>query len=218
VEPQDQFQESKVKITKAQFDSLTSDTITKKEYDYIINRITDRCDEIVLKMLESEDPNFWWDFGNCDFDSEESEGVFDPQEYKEFVNIGGEHVNFPEPYGGRYDAGFPTRWLWEDWELEFNEEVKAHMTKKLAKKEKIKKQKETRKHNREALRASAFAKLTPEERKAVGLGGKEYEKNLDLEKVEKMESLEKVEEMEALMGMQLNGIYDFIKNTPKKKR
>ena len=157
-----------MKITKAQFESLLSDTITKEEYDRIISLIINRCDEIITKMIFPRKVGFGgWSFDNRGHESpgceSDDNGFFDPQKYKEFVSIDPEPLGWrccviPEPYRGRYRyiAKFPTRWLWEEnWEEEFNKEVSLYK----AQKEKTKKD----------LRASALAKLTPEERRVLGL-------------------------------------------------
>ena len=81
-----------MKITKEQFESLYSDKITKKEYDHIISLITDRFSEICKKIIKHHN-DMWFDYGNCDYYSENSGGYFDPKEYKNFIEIGGEWVN-----------------------------------------------------------------------------------------------------------------------------
>ncbi len=160
------------KITKDQFDSLYSDTVTKKQYDDIIELINGRVNYIVEELAISKGRRFWWDFDNCQYDCDESGGEFEPERYKEYIGIGGEDFDFPEPYDlgdNGCSAGFPTRWLWEDFEEEFKSEVKKFKDEKLALKEKTKQQTQTRKQKNEALKASAKAKLTPEEWKAVRL-------------------------------------------------
>lgn len=153
-------------ITKELFDRLYSDSITKKEYDQIVEQVTGRVNVIVRKMRKPH-PNFWWDYDNCSYEGENSNGYFDPQEYKEEIGIGGEWVNFPEPYD---DGNFPTRWLWqENWEEEFHAHVTKYQSDKIKEKERLKKQKMTRESKRKVLQDSAMQKLTPEERWAVGL-------------------------------------------------
>ncbi len=154
------------KILKEDFDVLYSGSITKNHYDEIIDAITNRVNYIVHKIAKQTDRNrFWWDFDNCQYDSEKSGGEFDPKQYKENIGIGGEYFNFPEIY----DEGFPTRWLWEDFEEEFAAEVQKAKGEKLSLKEKERQKRKIRKQRNEALQASAKAKLTPEEWKAVRL-------------------------------------------------
>ena len=62
----------------------------------------------------------WFDYGNCNYESENSNGYFDIDEYKEDISVGGE-CSLPDPYG--CDYGFPTRWLWEDFEEEAKKEI-----------------------------------------------------------------------------------------------
>lgn len=153
-----------LKITEAEFLSLFDDSITKKGYDEIIGRITARVDQIVRQIaIRSDRMRFWWDFNNCDYDSEESGGYFDPKEYREYVGVGGEHFRLPEPY----DDGFPTRWLWEDFEEELKKEVAQQEARAKAEKEHKKQVLQNRKQKLLDLQASIRTKLTKEELRAI---------------------------------------------------
>jgi hypothetical protein len=55
----------------------------------------------------------WFDYANWNYDSEETNGYFNTRDYKEYICVGGEHVNLPEPYGP-CGTRFPTHWLWTD--------------------------------------------------------------------------------------------------------
>lgn len=110
---------SNMTITKEEFDSLYSDTITKKNYDEIIAKIETRFIEICGKIVRKTDKyRGWFDYGNCGYDGDESRGYFDPKRYRNYVEIGGEWINLIEPLAEDFDLCFPTKWLWEDFEAE----------------------------------------------------------------------------------------------------
>jgi hypothetical protein len=151
-----------MKITKKEFDSLYSDDITKKEYDRIINKIDNRFSEIMMTLLPNPTKG-WFDYGNCNYDSEESGGYFDPHWYKEEIEIGGECSYLPDPFG----EYIPTRWLWEDFQVEFAKEKAGHRKALEIAKTKKKKAAEKLKLKKEKLRKSIEKKLTKEELKAI---------------------------------------------------
>jgi hypothetical protein len=158
---------NKHKITKKEFDSLYDSNITHKQYNKILEKIDKRFQEIVLTMIPGVRKKGWYDYGNCSYEGENSNGSFDPDEYKDEISVGGEFALLPEPY--RCDNSFPTRWLWEDFEEEFNDTVLKY---------KLEEEKESliQKQNREALKLkktmiweSVKQKLTKEELKYVCL-------------------------------------------------
>ena len=151
-----------MKITKEEFEKLYDENISKKEYDSIINKIDERFGEIV-KHIAKKHPNMWYDYGNCDYYSEDSGGYFDPEDYNEFIEVGGEWVNIPEPY----NDSFPTSWLWEDFEEEFETEVKSYKEKKIKKKEAEKTKKQAKKAEKEKLIVQIKSKLSKEELKVI---------------------------------------------------
>jgi hypothetical protein len=73
------------KIDKAEFDSLFSDTITKKDYDSIIAKIEQRCSYIVNTFSSHLE---WWDFNNLGYE-DEIPGSFDPEKYKNYIGYSG---------------------------------------------------------------------------------------------------------------------------------
>jgi hypothetical protein len=64
---------------------------------------------------------------------------------------------------------FPTRWLWEDFETEYKNGLKAYQEKENSEVELSKRRRKEKDKEKKALIASAATKLTKEERKAVGL-------------------------------------------------
>lgn len=152
-------------IKKEEFDLLYDENITKKQYDEIISKIDRRFADICIKFLIKHDGNNWWyDYGNGHYDSEVSGGYFDPVEYKDEIEIIGEWIDMPP---GFYDNIIPTRWLWEDWEEEF-EQIKNEFLKK--EQELKNKQKENRTkltEKKQELQKSIKEKLTKEELSAI---------------------------------------------------
>lgn len=103
-----------MKITKEQFLSLYSDTITKKEYDSVINKINNRVDEIVEFCFYKKPNKFWYDYNNED--GEHRPGFFCPKKYNENIGV---YINNGMPKFPYYFADgdiFPVNWLWEDFE------------------------------------------------------------------------------------------------------
>ncbi len=158
-----------MKITKAQFDKLYSDNISKKEYDEIISLINKRFSDVVMLVYPKiTNGKGWFVYGNYNYDSENSEGEFDINDYKSEISIGGE-CSFPEPYcfpefdGNGY---IPTRWLWtDDNEIleEFNREVKKSENDRLNKKQADKQKREELKNKKAKFKETIKSKLTKEE-------------------------------------------------------
>ena len=153
-----------MKITKQEFDKLYDDSVTKKEYDAIITKIDARFGEIIVTI----DPSInagrnWFDYGNNNYDSERNGGYFDPQFYKTEIDIGGENRGLPQPFG----YSIPTRWLWEDFQEDFDAQIKAFNDAEEAKKSKAKGKAIKNKKYHEKLRKSIKSKLTAEELKIV---------------------------------------------------
>jgi hypothetical protein len=107
-------------ITKEQFDYLSSDTITKKQYDVLIEQIEKRCDEIIRKIISEEHKNehYCWDFDNRAWDDGGNficDGYFDEKEYFNEVRI---YIDsnikniIAEPFSLNNCLSFPTRWIW----------------------------------------------------------------------------------------------------------
>ena len=153
-----------MKITKAEFDKLYTDDISKKEYDAIISKIDERFQEICEVILPEK--YAWYDYGNCEYDTEESGGCFDIHEYKSTISIGGDDAFLPEPYLGDGNC-FPTRWLWEDFEDEFKTEVENSKLNRLKLKEAAKVKKQNLKNEMAKFKQLIKSKLTKEELKYI---------------------------------------------------
>ena len=155
-----------MKITKGEFDSLYSSKITKREYDSIIGEIDSRFSEIVLKMKPDLEREGWFDYGNCNYNSENSNGYFDIDDYNKYIDVGGEGANLPQPYED-WGNCFPTRWLWQDFEEEFKKEVEKYKKEKESKKSQGKIKRYELKQRKAEFRTIIESKLTKEELKYV---------------------------------------------------
>lgn len=146
-------------ITKAQFDSLFDEDVTKKQYDEIIGLIDDRFNEICkIFLIKRNRQKAWYDYDN---ETEDSRGYFDLKNYKEYIGVSGEWI---EPPLG-YDLDFPTRWLWEDFEQEMKKTIED--TRQMLEERKEKNKKEIRKKEVAVLKSSIKNKLTPQELKII---------------------------------------------------
>ena len=130
-----------MKVPKADFDRLTSDSITKKEYDKLVESIHSRVNEIVEFMCKGHRLE-WYDFSN-EGGKDGNPGWFDPVWYKTEIELAGSFT-FPPPYDS--PPCFPTRWIYEDFEDEFKKTVEGNA-------EAVKKQKAEERNKREAKKA-----------------------------------------------------------------
>lgn len=152
-----------MKISKEEFDKLYDENITKKEYDRIIEKINVRFSEIMTTLKPALKKKGWFDYGNCDYYSEESGGYFDPQVFKTDISVGGEHSNLKDPFS----YCIPTRWLWEPFKAEYNREVKAFEAEEEKRKAKAKERRQERKAEKDKLIKSIKSKLTAEELRVI---------------------------------------------------
>lgn len=155
-----------MKIDKKEFDSLYDDEITKKEYDCVMGRINDRFGEIILDLCpKARGGNNWFDYGNLSYDGE-VDGFFDPDEYKEWIDVFG-YGNGTEKLK-IYGYAIPTRWLWEeDYVKEFEADVKAEQERELKAKRSRAASAKKRKEKRAKLKKSIEQKLTEEELRII---------------------------------------------------
>lgn len=159
-----------MKIDKKDFDKLYSDSITKKEYDEIIGKIDKRFAEICKKYLKRK-YRMWYDYGNCSYEGYPSNGYFDPNLYKDSIDIGGEYVT---TVTGNEDNCFPTFWLWGDFEQEIEKEKKWYAEQEAKEKREVEEKKAAKKAKEDAIRdnldslmASVKLKLTAEEMQII---------------------------------------------------
>jgi hypothetical protein len=155
-------------ITKKDFESLYDPKITLRKYNEVVSKIGERFSEIVLTIIPGVTKKGWFDYGNCGYESGESGGEFDLDEYKEEITVGGDYAFLPRPYGD--NNSFPTRWLWEeDFKKEFDREVSKHQSDEEQKKLTLKQKREALKEKKLKIWESVKQKLTKEELKYVCL-------------------------------------------------
>jgi hypothetical protein len=157
-----------MKLTKQDLANLSSDDITKREYNNLISRISDRVDTIWRKICKISGRKLdWWAFEN-DVDlgngNGSTGGEFDPESDRDFITIIGDVTR----NDSEYDDGFPTRFLWEDdWEKEVVQSLEADKKEKLKAKQSAKQKREDLKIERNINIRLIKAKLTKEELKYI---------------------------------------------------
>lgn len=135
----------------------------RKRVDYIITH----CANVFNATLD------WWDWQNEGFEDAPGDFIhsYDPNTLN--INVHWEHkedMNFVNK-DGEVDSlswgEFPTRWLYEDFEEELTNGIKLWQDKLKAKKNKAAEKRKKDKEDKAKLIASAKAKLTPNELKAI---------------------------------------------------
>lgn len=126
-------------IKQSDIDLLSSDDISKKNYDQIIKSIDDRFGYVFLKFMEIVGRTVDW----FDFDNEGGEytrGYFDPNEYKDEIMITGSYDHDHKSINSFYDSdAIPTKWLTYDFEEELLADFSKHQAnEKVLNEEKIK--------------------------------------------------------------------------------
>lgn len=152
-----------MEITKELVDKLSTDDITKKEYNEIVAAIGDKVHDIWTFICEVSGRNIdWYAFQNdvsYGRGNGSSGGSFDPDTDKETIDLQGEfdHCDYD---GYEYNEGFPTSFLWTDYkpivEKHYKDAKAKHAKKKVAKRKK-----------HDELVSSIKKKLTVEELKIV---------------------------------------------------
>jgi hypothetical protein len=159
------------KMDKQVVDKFLDGSLTVKESDKIKEDIVDRCNYIVRSIwqLQGYGKVFgWWDFAN-EGGKDGPSGYFDRYSYREIISTTGEVERHHEwPYDMLYNDGFPTKWLWEDFEDALVQEATKFKEDEKKKKETEKQKRVEREAKKKELIASALTKLTPEEARAMG--------------------------------------------------
>lgn len=157
----------KIDITKELFYKLFDPTITKGEYDSILESAQIRACHIWRELLKvSERKLDWYDFDNEN--GEGANGYFDPFRYKEFISFNGAFscADFCFKYG----SGFPTEFLWmedDTWKQIVLNDIEVSEKQYKDKQELQKKKKLERELKKEAMKEIIISKLTPEELKYI---------------------------------------------------
>jgi hypothetical protein len=148
-----------------------------KLYTLASSKLTDRMDYIIRRCIEIAGGKLgWWDWlGDGDYEDRAS-GDFMQSYDKDQLSIRAEwdikrEIIFLDKNGGEWGLcdGIPTRWLYEDFEEEFSNGLKAYKEKEKQQKEKAKENKQKREQEKKALITTATAKLSKEERKLLGI-------------------------------------------------
>ena len=112
------------KIEKEEMDQVFSGTLTVKEQNKILEKVSDRCDYIVRKAFEIQGLIVhWWDFDN-EGGKDGSSGYFDPEQYEEEFYITGDFDG--DISDCLYSDAFPTKWIWNDFEHQLIEKIEAY--------------------------------------------------------------------------------------------
>lgn len=159
-----------MKITKVLVNKLSSSDITKRDHEKIIAAINAKVNEIwrfIIKISGRELD--WWAFQNdvsYGHGNGSSGGEFDPVADAELIEIHGENTYLDlDKY--EYNEGFPTSFLWTDYETIVKEHVKAVKAFHSKKKEQKATAREQRKLKRAEVMESVKKKLTKEELKFI---------------------------------------------------
>ena len=164
-------------VSKLAESDITATIEAHKLYNATASKITDRMNYIIRRCLEIAGGKLsWWDW-QCDGDYEDqSSGDFMESYDKDQLSIRAEwniksEIIFLDKHGGEWGLqdGIPTRWLYEDFEEEFTNGLKAYKEKEKQQKEKAKENRLKRAEEKKVLVKQAASKLTKEERKALGL-------------------------------------------------
>jgi hypothetical protein len=151
-----------MKISKEDFDSLYSNTITKREYDAILRDIDYRFSRIIEHICPRvHEYGGWFDYDTIGED--ENQGVFDPKKYMDFIYTRVERHRLPKPY----EQGIPTRFLWEDFESEVKREIDKFRKKEENIKITAKQKRENLKQRKKQFKEIIQSKLTKEELKFI---------------------------------------------------
>lgn len=147
----------KYQLTKEEFLKLYDDSISHKEHKDIISKISDRINYMLREVMATNVD--WWDFNNG---NSYVDGYFNPEIYgpADNIEISGE-FDIPDPY--KYNANFPIRWLWEDFEEEFKSDVEKFKEEKEFEKERRKERNKNQKIEKAKMKEIILAKLTKEE-------------------------------------------------------
>jgi hypothetical protein len=165
------------KIEKLTEYNITAAIEAHKLYIATAGKITDRMNYIIRRCIEIVGGKLdWWDWlGDGDYEDRAS-GDFVQSYDKDQLSIRAEwdikrEIIFLDKNGNEWGLaeGVPTRWLYEDFEEEFTNGLKAYKEKEIRQKEKTKENRVKKAEEKKVLVKQAASKLTKEERKALGI-------------------------------------------------
>ena len=154
------------KLDEVKMKRILNGDATIKEFESYSGEITKRFIYIVEQICSMQGAQTdWFDYSNEGGDLGPA-GYFDPNRYKEETRYIGVFKN--DSKRELYCDCFPTSWFWEDFEDTLAKEISDYKKEQEEKKNREKNNKISREERNKALIASALAKLTPEEAKAMG--------------------------------------------------
>lgn len=116
----------------------------------------------------------WLDYGNnSQYGNNGSIGYFDTDSYKVQVEYTGEFNHFNKEYFNKYDNKFPTRWFYENFEDELNQEQEDYLKEVENNTKKIKNNLQQLEEKNQTLRLQILAKLSVEELSILKFAKKE---------------------------------------------
>ena len=146
-------------ITEKQFDELQDETTLtvsrQKELTLLISKRIDYILETITSKLN------WWDFLTGGDWDDESDGLLSESLGGGEISLRGEFRFKPNYILD--ENSIPERWLWQDFEKEFEKSVKDFKEKESEKREKAKLARQDKKKNFTKLQKSILSKLTKEE-------------------------------------------------------
>lgn len=146
------------KIEKISEDVVNEILKIHKAYAEVERKISDRMNYIVHECVRISGGNIeWWSWQNGDYEDSHADGDFIHSYDKETIQINGElnHAYksiFLTKDGSEWSLvdGYPTRWLFEDFEEEFTQGLQAYSDKRKQKAlktiEKNRKEKQKKRH------------------------------------------------------------------------
>ena len=153
-------------------ESLSDPDIKKKDYDAAVAKIDTKVDEVWKYICKVSNRKLdWWAFQNdvsYGRGDGSSGGNFDPATDSEFIEIEGDNSHASNEFY-EYNDGFPTRFLWEDYQTEVKNHLVECRIKLAAKKTQVANKIEAKKARKLALWQSIQQKLTSEELKIIQL-------------------------------------------------
>jgi hypothetical protein len=170
------------KVSPIRKDVITEAIGAYNLYTKYVSTITDRVNYVIREIASIFGGKIkWWDWGNgggevdghfepdmVDGESIQLSGETDGKDWEWVALLKDEKGKFTEEWEF-HGLEFPARFLYEDFEEELKEGIKKYKEQEVKKKEIEKQKRLTRVKNKEKLLESVKTKLTPEERKALGL-------------------------------------------------
>lgn len=164
---------STLEITKNDVLLLDDNDISRRKYCDIIDKISDRVDDIWRKIISMSGRKLvWYAFLNdveLGSGNGSTGGEFNPSTDSEFIELIGEYSKFDNDYY-KYNEGFPTRFLWTEdvvWQAEVLKNIEESKEKKKTDKAKKVVEKVTEKEKRIKTITEIKSKLSKEELKYV---------------------------------------------------